>query len=242
MGRAATLLIILCTVTTPIICMIGAFVLRWLQNMWYFMIVYSILSFAGYILFLVAMHRLANHYGDRAIFRNSLYGFVTAVVGAIVFILIIYGVSSALLYPLIETLPTSGTHPPVMTVVFPFFVFIATILVGAFIIALIQSLFYRRAFYALAEKSGENNFRQAGFFMLLGGALTIVLVGALLFFVGWIFAALGFFAMKARSPQVYPLPSPQSPIQAVQQKKRCSICGAENTDNAIYCSQCGNKL
>ena len=67
------------------------------------------------------------------------------------------------------------------------------VLIGGFILAAINGFFYRRAFYALAEKSGEGNFRTAGLLMLLGGALTIVAVGGLLFFIGWIIAAIGFF-------------------------------------------------
>jgi uncharacterized membrane protein len=75
---------------------------------------------------------------------------------------------------------------------------------GAAIIAILNGFFYRRAFYALAEKSGEGNFRTAGLLMIIGGALTIVIVGGLIFFIGWIFAAMGFFSMKPKQTLSFP--------------------------------------
>ncbi|MDI9579000.1 MAG: DUF996 domain-containing protein [Candidatus Bathyarchaeia archaeon] len=55
----------------------------------------------------------------------------------------------------------------------------------------------------MAEKSGEDNFYMAGLLMLLGGALTIVVVGGLLFFIGWIIAAISFFSLKPKTTQTY---------------------------------------
>jgi hypothetical protein len=70
--------------------------------------------------------------------------------------------------------------------------------------------------------------------MLVGGVLTIVLVGALIFFIGWIFATLGFFALKA------PL-SPRVPPQ-VGKVKYCPNCGKESSESDVFCSRCGSKL
>lgn len=71
------------------------------------------------------------------------------------------------------------------------------------VIAILNGFFFRRAFYALAEKSGEQNFKQAGLFMLIDGidVLTVVFVGGLIFFVGLIFAVLGFFSMIPKASQ-----------------------------------------
>ena len=113
-------------------------------------------------------------------------------------------------------------------------------MIGGSIFAAVNGFFYRRAFYALAKKSGESNFRTAGLLMLLGGALTIVVVGSLLFFVGWILVAIGFFSLKSTFPQAYTPSSQEVPVQALI--KHCSCCGAENSPDAIYCSRCGNRL
>ena len=236
MGRAATLLIVLTTVTTPIIA-VGAFFLGLLQNLLLFTVLYSALSYAGQVLFLVAMNRFADYYRDRAIFRNALYGFITAVVGSVVFIILTFGAFSSL-RGLLPTTPATPSTPPSMSILVAFISFFLIIWLGAFIIALVQSLFYRRAFYALADKSGESNFRQAGLFMLIGGVLTIIFVGALIFFVGWIFAVLGFFHMQPGASQAY---SPQTP-SSMGRVRYCPTCGKENSESDAFCSRCGSRL
>ena len=63
-----------------------------------------------------------------------------------------------------------------------------------------------RAFYALAEKSGEHNFKQAGLFMFIGGILMMIFVGAFFYFIGLIFAILGFFSMKQKASKALSVP------------------------------------
>lgn len=241
MGRAATLLIII----GPIISMTVSFTavfFRLLSVNLYFSIIFSIFSFAAYILFLAAMNGLAKYYEDPAIFRNSLYAFITTIVGAIVFIIVMFAFLLPTFDQLITTPITPGAPASSLSVFYSLLRVIAFVWLGAFVIALVQGIFYRRAFYALAEKSGEGKFRQAGFWMLIGGALTIVLIGTLIFYVGWIFAAMGFFSMKAKAAQAYPPPPQEIPTQAMTQKKYCPRCGAENGIDAVFCSYCGNKL
>jgi hypothetical protein len=78
--------------------------------------------------------------------------------------------------------------------------------------------------------------------MLIGGILTIILIGGLITFIGWILAARGFFSMKAPSAQTYPSASQQTSTLTTAQKKPCPYCGAENNTDSIYCSHCGGKL
>jgi uncharacterized membrane protein len=56
--------------------------------MFYVLLLLPILSFVGCILFLVAMHGLANYYKDHSIFSNALYAFITGIVGTIAIIAI----------------------------------------------------------------------------------------------------------------------------------------------------------
>ena len=42
----------------------------------------GIITFAGFILFLVAMHSLSQYYSESGIFKNVLYGFIINIVGA----------------------------------------------------------------------------------------------------------------------------------------------------------------
>lgn len=236
MGQAGTLLIILLTVGAPIVG-VTAFFLGLLPSITYFSIIGGIISYLGYILFLIAMNRFANYYGDHRIFSNALYGFLTSLAGTIALITLLFGVFLAIFTPLIGTSPAPGS-PATISIAISLIAFVVVIWLSAFVIALIQGIFFRRAFNALAEKSGNSNLKQAGFLMFLGGALTIIAVGGLIFFVGWIYAVLGFFSIKPKPPQTYS--TQQAPLPS--HVRYCPNCGAENPDTALFCSRCGNKL
>jgi uncharacterized membrane protein len=202
-GRIATLLIILLPIITSITSM-ALFSFRVLPgSMIYVSIIFSLPSYAAYILFLVAMNGLAKYYNAFAIFRNSLYGVITSIVGGITLAIITYAFVIPTLDKLITTPITPGTIPP-LSVFLPFLRVMAVVWVIMFVIALVEGIFFRSAFYALAEKSGESNFRTAGLLMLIGGVLTIIIVCGLIFIIGWIFAAMGFFSLKAKATQTYP--------------------------------------
>ena len=241
-GRIATLLIVLLPIISSIV-YVPFYVFRLsTSNIIYLSVILSALSYVGYILLLVAMHSLSKIYGDKRIFRNSLYGFTATIVGAIAFTIVLY----AFLVPRLNELSAYSTSPssapPQLSFFISFLQVIVVIWLGAAVIAILNGFFYRRAFYALAEKSGEGNFRTAGLLMIIGGALTIVFVGGLIFFIGWIVATMGFSSMKSIPTQASPLPPQEIRAQATAQKKQCPNCGAENSIDAIYCSHCGIRL
>jgi uncharacterized membrane protein len=84
-------------------------------------------------------------------------------------------------------------------------------LVVAFVFYMLATSHLRRTLNTLAQKSGEASFTTAGDLLRWGAILTIVLVGLILIFVGWIFATIGFFTMKSRQFQQYaPQPNENS--------------------------------
>lgn len=239
-GRIATLLIVLLPIVSSVVYVPLYFLRLPTFNVIYLSLILSALSYTGYILFLVAMHGLSRFYNDARIFKNSLYGFIASVIGAVVFVIVAFVVLVPILDQFTAYASSPGMVPPLSTVI-SFLQVMVAVLVGGSILAAINGFFYRRAFYALAEKSGEGNFHTAGMLMLLGGALTIVVVGSLLFFIGWIIAAIGFFNLKPKPTQTI-LPTTQNrPTQATTQK-RCPNCGTENSPDTAYCAHCGNKL
>ena len=82
----------------------------------------------------------------------------------------------------------------------------AVIWVGTSAVAILNGILYRRAFYALAEKSGEPNFKQVGSYMFTGGILMIVIVGVFMVLIGWGLAFKGFSSMKPKSSQTSSVP------------------------------------
>ncbi len=181
-----------------------------------------VLGIIGVVLLLRAMKELSNYYQDERIYRDSLTGvkfYIVAIVAVAVAIAsVALGVFSATGFP-------TGTG----------FVFTSGFAagLGAFFIGLIVAfVFYilaathlRKVFNNLAEKSGEQSFATAGNLLWWGSILTIIVVGLVLIFVAWIFATIGFFAMKSRQYQQYgqqpsgftpPPASSQPPVQASQ--------------------------
>jgi uncharacterized membrane protein len=237
MGRVSTLLILVSSIVVVPLALVVGIVFRFSQIGTVLSITVSILSFAGYIMFLVAMHRFAAYYKEPAIFSNVLYSFLISVVGGIVFAIVLL----LSVFSFATTITTVATGASVSSFVYSFLFLLAVMVLGALVLALIQGVFYRRAFNVLAEKSGQDNFQTAGLLMLIGGALTIVLVGSIVFLVGWIFAAKGFFSMHAPAPQAYS-PSQQIPAAGTVQQRYCPNCGAANPVDAFFCSYCGKKL
>jgi uncharacterized membrane protein len=198
------------------------------------------LSLAGVILILVAMKSFADYYKDNSLFKNSLYGFIFGLIGVIAAIILFV----AFFFPFNFSISTSTTSPVAA--------FTLTSAIGILILILIlavvstffsiQAVFYRRAFDFLSEKSGEKMFRTAGLLLMIGGILTIVLIGFVLLSVAWILVAVGFFSMKRPKEQVVGPPLPPSYFSVATDKRYCSYCGAENTTDAHFCKSCGRRL
>jgi len=146
------------------------------------------------------MNGLAKYYDDPKIFKNSLYALILGVTSGITSLIIMYNFATPIFDQLSTYINSPGYVPPT-SIFISLLQVTVPVWLGISFGAILGGFLYRRAFYALAEKSGENHFRQAGLFMFIGGILMIIVVGALLFFIGWIFAVLGFFSMKPKTSQ-----------------------------------------
>lgn len=166
----------------------------------YVSIVFLIPSFASYILFLVSMNGLAKYYNEPKIFKNILYPLIISASAGITSFIAAYTFLIPILDQISAYINQPGNIPPTSIFISLFQVF-AFMWIAISIIGILNGIFYRRAFYALAEKSGEQNFKQAGLFMFIGGILMIIIVGGIIFFIGLIFAVLGFFSMKPKDAQ-----------------------------------------
>ena len=201
-GRVASLLMVLFPIITVITSvLLSLFGFSTSANP-YLSFIFVIPNFAFYILFLVGMNGFARYYDDPKIFKNSLYALIVSITGGIASLIVTYTFVTPILDQLSTYITSPGNFPPISVIssILQVFVFIW---VSVSVIGILNGFFYRRAFYALAEKSGENNFKQAGLFMFIGGILMIIFIGSLLYFIGLIFAILGFFSMKPKSSQKY---------------------------------------
>jgi uncharacterized membrane protein len=204
-----------------------------------FLIAVTAVGVASLVLFLLAMYRLSHYYNEPAIFNNVFYAFILSLFSGIILLVLQFTVIASLLPPL----PQTGTP----TTVFPFAQFIIVylaVLGVSLVFGIVNAVLYMRAFNKLAEKSGVDNFKTAGLLYLIGVLLTIVLIGGILVWIAWIFAAMGFNKLKAApvAAQSVSYPPPPPLFSSVAQTKRCPNCGTENNSDALFCRTCGNKL
>jgi uncharacterized membrane protein len=186
------------------------------------------ISLIGLIMFIVAMYQLSHYYNEPGIFKNTLYSLVVSIVGAVTLVAILLAVIlSTITIPRVSTPPAAGL----------FIVGFVAIIVAAIAIGIVSTLFYKRAFNKLGEKSGVHSFDTAGLLILIGVIVPIVA------WIGWIFAASGFYSLKPKptesSSAYYTIPTAPP---TTTQNKYCPYCGKENRANAFYCGFCGKQL
>jgi len=209
-------------------------------------IILEIIYFVGIILFLIAMHSLSEYYKESDIFRNALWGFLANIIGGVVLVVILIALIFSMISALSSSTGLSGSGAN-------FLVFFIVVVLGIFVVSIVSAVLYRRAFNKLGDKSGVSSFKTAGTLYLIGTALTILLVGQLIVWIGWIFAVSGFSLLKQQpggsSTISYPASQPlettsTQPSAAVgsQKLKSCVHCGAEISADSVYCPNCGKQV
>jgi uncharacterized membrane protein len=199
----------------------------------------------------LSMKRLSKYYNEPGIFKNTLYGFIVNIIGAIALI----AIEIIFIGNLTRSIPQTNTQttaftpiptvPPIANFLVLSIVSLFAIAVVALVLGVVSAVFYMRAFNLLGEKSRIDGFKTAGLLYLIGTILTIVGVGILLVWIAWIFAALGFNSLKPTSTTPTPTPTnlpSQPPVTVAMQKRYCTYCGTENNLDAIYCRACGKQL
>ena len=64
------------------------------------------------------------------------------------------------------------------------------------VIQIVVGILYKQIFSAVYKITGENLFNTAANTFFWGGILSIILIGSILFFIGWILVAIAFFSLK----------------------------------------------
>jgi uncharacterized membrane protein len=193
----------------------------------------GVIAIVGFILVLIGMKGLAEYYRDDSIFRNTISGVVFGIVGSIA--LSIAGLT------VVGSVALGAVG------------FFGGILLGllllaiVFIFYLLMAISFRKALYALSDRSGEHLFHTAGTLMFIGAVLTIIVVGIVLIFIAWIIATIAFLSIRTGlQPQSYayppPSPSPPPAPPASSETKYCPNCGAPVAAGATFCSHCGKQL
>ena len=169
----------------------------------------GVLSLAGIILLLIGLKGLAGYYKEPGIFNNTLYSMITAIVGVVaafaslvvsaVSVLATMGITindltdwTNLGNELGDYFSDFGNIAEVWTIIGGFIL----ALVVLFVFAIISMYFFRKSLNQLSSKTGIALFGTAGLLMIVGAVLTIVAIGLLLIWIGFIIATIAFFKMR----------------------------------------------
>lgn len=184
--------------------------------MFFFFIPYagSILALVGLILLMIGAKGLADYYREAGIFNNALYGVITAIVGAIAFIVVVafalVGFFTSIFGNTFSW--TSFTDYSSWTAVdwqnavlgsgaLTWLAYLLLALVVLFVVVVVSAVFFRKSMGLTAKKSGIGLFGTAGTLMLVGAVLTIILIGLLLLWISLLLIAVAFFQLKAQPAQ-----------------------------------------
>jgi len=157
------------------------------------------LSIVGIILLLMGIKNLADYYKDNNIYQDALYAVIFGIIG-----IVAVGVALISVFTAGAFFGTAG-----------FLGFGIALIVGlviAFVFYILMAMYFRKAFDALADKTGQGMFRTAGTLLLIGAILTIIFVGLILIFIAWILVTVAFFSIQTTTtPQTPPPPPPAPP-------------------------------
>ena len=139
-----------------------------------------ILFIAGLVLIFIAMYKISQYAPERKIFSNFLIAFIVGIVGGLIGSFI--GVGS-----LLYSLETSGETGISLGMIFGFILIYITMIVSGY--------FYNKAFSSTSELLNQNLFKLGGQFIFWGSIATIILLGLVIIWVGWLLITIAFFSL-----------------------------------------------
>ncbi|WP_069807856.1 DUF996 domain-containing protein [Vulcanisaeta thermophila] len=150
----------------------------------------------GLAIILIALGKLSRAFNNPGIYRKALYGVLTNIVGgtAIVFIITLAGFKRTTCItnsPIQPQLCYIGPPTPVLAITL-----VTALWVVFYAVVLITYWFLREAYTGLANASGIGDFNEAAKWYWYGALTFILLVGALLIFVGHVYAASGYYKLR----------------------------------------------
>lgn len=171
----------------------------------------GVIGLIGLILVLISFNGLADYYKDRRIFNNVIFGVIAAIVGVVIAVVVV--ISAAF-----DMLSVLGIHISNWTdwtalqnynwqgftdwsALAPYVAEIVGALIILFVFVVVAAIFLRRSLNTLSEKTGTHMFATAGLLLLIGAALTIIVIGLILMWVAMILLAVAFFEMRTQPTQ-----------------------------------------
>ncbi|HZY46731.1 MAG TPA: DUF996 domain-containing protein [Candidatus Bathyarchaeia archaeon] len=164
-----------------------------------------ILAIVGFILILFAVKYVSETVNEPSIFNDMIIAVLLAIVG-----LVVFGVIVAVAILSFLNLGQFGTTPP--GTLPPSFVSGIGILIAGLVIVwvfyLVSAVFLRRSYDKIATRLNVNMFSTTGLLYLIGAALTIVFVGLIIVLIAEILQIVAFFSIPDQLPSQTPSQQP----------------------------------
>lgn len=178
-----------------------------------------VLAIIGFILILVAVKNVSESINEPAIFNDIIIAVLMAIVGLVVFgVIVVAAIFSFLSVGNIGTVTTGNVPSGVLGAV-------GLLIVGLVVVwvfYLVSAIFLRRGYDKIGTRLNVNMFHITGLLYLIGAALTIVIVGFLIILIAEILQIVAFFSIPDHLPpstppqQTWGQPAPPAPIPPSQ--------------------------
>jgi uncharacterized membrane protein len=173
----------------------------------------TVLVIIGWVLTIWAVKDISDAVKDRSIYNNAIISVVLAIIGAVVFAVVV----AATLLSFVGLGNLSSMSPPTVASsdIVGLITGIVAGLVVLWIMAMIASFFLWKSYKTISAKLPVGLFRTGALLYFIGAILTIILVGFVLIFIAQILFIIAFFSLPDNPPGALPQPrmmgSPSSP-------------------------------
>ena len=155
----------------------------------------AVAGLAAMILLLISHYYLSKVYEKPDIFKNALTGTIIVVAGNILGgILVTIGVGTAIFSASGSTLESLNYQEITSQLLSSGLSIVGAIIM--FVAAIIGIYFIFKSLQALAEKSNIKLFKNAGLLYFIGVITSIIIIGGVIYFVGWIFHIIAYFSLQ----------------------------------------------
>ena len=144
----------------------------------------QILAFAGFIMLIIAVHKLSEITGQKEILHNYLIGIILS---SALLLIVVFGIGVAVLFSLRAGLAGLGIGI-ILAVLF------------MWIISIVSAYFIKKSFEKISQATGVATFRTTGKLYFIGSILHVILIGGIITLVAAAMQIAAFFSLPSVLP------------------------------------------
>ena len=167
----------------------------------------AVLPFIGLVLVIIAVHQIGTVTKDGSIFKNYLLSFILQIVAVVAFVVIMavaFGATIGFSFYDIQNMIESQTGVTDPTAIFENFGALigGCCLAGvvAWVLMIISAIFLKKSFSSITEHTKVGMFGTTGLVFLIGAALLIIGIGAIVLLIAEILQIVAFFSLPDQPP------------------------------------------